>query len=110
MEPRNCGSPPATTVEHSLSDRTQKEEISERTWSQNFDPRHKGTARCRVSGKKTTRNGNPIQSNCSSIRREGKLYLLYINEVSILPQSMPLPEAVRLAQQILKLPDGDPYL
>src|SRR4029077_7725121 len=63
MEPRNCGSPPATTVEHSLSDRTQKEEISERTWSQNFDPRHKGTARCRVSGKKTTakRKSHPVE-------------------------------------------------
>jgi ribosomal protein L36 len=74
---------------------------------ENFDPRHKGAARCRVSGKKTTRNGNPIQSNCSSIRREGKLY---INEVLILSQAMPLPEAVWLAQQILKLPDGDPSL
>jgi len=38
------------------------------------------------------------------------LYLLYISEVLILPQAMPLPEAVWLAQQILKLPDGDPSL
>jgi len=65
-----------------------------------------------VPGKwgKTTRNRNPNQSNCSSNRREGKLYLLYISEVLILPQAMPLPEAVWLAQQILKLPDGDPSL
>jgi len=39
-----------------------------------------------------------------------KLYLLYISEVLILQQAMPLPEAVWLAQQILKLPDGDPSL